>query len=189
MLMICRRLLDSDSLPSSFVPELTEAVKKGYNNRDKINPANRDAINPAKRDALNPAKRTEMVRTRTEMIRTRTWILCIAVVAAVSLAAGLFLMKQKTAKVTALITQEGEVLERIDLNGVAQGYSFTVRTRDGGFNTIEVQPGKIRVPEANCPDQICVHQGWSNGGMPIVCLPHELMITFEGSRELDAVTG
>lgn len=46
-----------------------------------------------------------------------------------------------------------------------------------GTNVIEVQSGKVRVSEADCPNQDCVDQGWiSNAGQQIVCLPHKLMV-------------
>lgn len=46
-----------------------------------------------------------------------------------------------------------------------------------GTNVIEVQSGKVRVSEADCPNQDCVEQGWiSNAGQQIVCLPHKLVV-------------
>ena len=46
-----------------------------------------------------------------------------------------------------------------------------------GTNVVEVQSGKVRVSEADCPNQDCVDQGWiSNAGQQIVCLPHKLMV-------------
>lgn len=46
-----------------------------------------------------------------------------------------------------------------------------------GTNVIEVQSGKVRVSEADCPNQDCVDQGWiSNAGQQIVCLPHKLVV-------------
>lgn len=46
-----------------------------------------------------------------------------------------------------------------------------------GTNVIEVQSGKVRVSEADCPNQDCVNQGWiSNAGQQIVCLPHKLVV-------------
>ena len=46
-----------------------------------------------------------------------------------------------------------------------------------GTNVIEVQAGKVRVSEADCPNQDCVEQGWiSKAGQQIVCLPHKLMV-------------
>ena len=46
-----------------------------------------------------------------------------------------------------------------------------------GTNVIEVQSDKVRVSEADCPNQDCVDQGWiSNAGQQIVCLPHKLVV-------------
>ena len=46
-----------------------------------------------------------------------------------------------------------------------------------GTNRIVVEPGRICVSEANCPDGICISQGWlSDQDVPIVCLPHRLII-------------
>lgn len=46
-----------------------------------------------------------------------------------------------------------------------------------GTNAIEVQAGKVRVSEADCPNQDCVEQGWiSKAGQQIVCLPHKLVV-------------
>ena len=46
-----------------------------------------------------------------------------------------------------------------------------------GTNVIEVQAGKVRVSEADCPNQDCVEQGWiSKAGQQIVCLPHKLVV-------------
>ena len=47
-----------------------------------------------------------------------------------------------------------------------------------GMNTIEVHAGKVRVVEADCPNQDCVEQGWvSKPGQQIICLPHKLVVT------------
>lgn len=46
-----------------------------------------------------------------------------------------------------------------------------------GTNVIEVQACKVRVSEADCPNQDCVEQGWiSKAGQQIVCLPHKLVV-------------
>lgn len=46
-----------------------------------------------------------------------------------------------------------------------------------GTNVVEVQSGKVRVSEADCPNQDCVDQGRiSNAGQQIVCLPHKLVV-------------
>ena len=45
--------------------------------------------------------------------------------------------------------------------------------------------------EADCPDQVCVRQGWvQDRTVPIVCLPHRLVIEIVGGEgELDGGAG
>ena len=82
------------------------------------------------------------------------------------------------------------VVEEIDLDRVSEPYSLPLE--DGsGRNTLWVERGRICVSEADCPDQICVNQGWiSNGAVPIICLPHRLMIEIvDGGGGLDGAAG
>jgi hypothetical protein len=54
---------------------------------------------------------------------------------------------------------------------------------------VEVDGGKIRMLKANCPEQICVKQGWiKDPGASIVCLPGEIIIHIDGPADVDAVT-
>ena len=91
----------------------------------------------------------------------------------------------------ARITQDGVLLEEIDLARVDRPYSFTLEY-GGGSNTVSVEPGRIRVSQADCPDQVCVKQGYiSDGTVPIVCLPHRLVIEIAGggAEALDGAAG
>lgn len=91
----------------------------------------------------------------------------------------------------ARITLDGKLVEEIDLSAVTEAYTFTVEGPGGFTNTIEVEPGRIRVREAGCPDQVCVGQGYiSDGTVPIVCLPNKLVIEITGGGDsLDAAAG
>ncbi len=87
---------------------------------------------------------------------------------------------------TAVVMQDGAVLRRIELDRVFAPYTFEV---GGAYtNTVSVEPGRICVSHADCPDKICVQRGWiSERGAPIVCLPNGLVIEIEGgSGDLDA---
>ncbi len=80
----------------------------------------------------------------------------------------------------AVITVDGREWDRVDLSAVAVGYETTVET-DLGWNTIRVEPGSIAVIDADCPGHDCVEQGAiTDGAIPIVCLPHRLVIQIEG---------
>ena len=91
----------------------------------------------------------------------------------------------------ARITLDGELVQEIDLSKVGRAYSFRLEDGDGGYNVISVEPGRIRVSEADCPDLVCVRQGWiADATVPIVCLPHHLVIEIVGGGEaFDAATG
>ena len=90
----------------------------------------------------------------------------------------------------ARITRDGVFVEEIDLSRVDEPY-FLVLEDERGKNTIQVERDRIRVSEADCPDQICVQQGFIvDGTVPIVCLPHRLMVEIgQGERNLDARAG
>ena len=114
------------------------------------------------------------------MIKTRTWVILIAAAAVVLAAASFFLLRSRSEGTVVQIIQDNTVIREIDLSRVSREYSFVVESPYGGSNTILVQPGRICVSEADCPDRICVKSGWhSDSAAPIVCLPHRLVIRIE----------
>ena len=125
------------------------------------------------------------------MLKTRTWIIVILFLLAGSAAASLFAAGKTAEGTTANVYLDGNCIRSIDLSAVKEGYSFEVEG-PCGTNRIAVEHGRICVESADCPDQICVHQGWiSNSAAPIVCLPNKLVIRVEGSApqaaEIDSV--
>ena len=92
----------------------------------------------------------------------------------------LYLNLGKGKGTVAVVSVDGEVLERIDLSKVRTPYDIPVSTPYGN-NTVHVEPGAISVTEADCPDHVCIYQGRLNGsGIPIICMPHRLVIEIEG---------
>ena len=94
-------------------------------------------------------------------------------------------------KITAEIYQNGELIQSISLDSVEEPYSFTITGNDGCYNEVEVRPGSIGIISANCPDKLCVHQGFIHSSLlPVTCLPNHLVIqirTEDNSSENDAV--
>ena len=123
------------------------------------------------------------------MRSTRFWVAVTAAVLALAALAAVLVHVLAPAGTVAEITVDGQVVERIDLSRVTEGYSFPVEG-PWGSNTVEVEPGRIRVSAADCPDQVCVRQGWvSDSASPIVCLPHRLVIQLTGGESgVDAVS-
>lgn len=125
------------------------------------------------------------------MNKSAKLILAALVLLAAGSAALLLLRPAGEEHPVARITLDGALVREIDLTGVDKPFFFTVEGPAGLTNTILVEPGRIRVSEADCPDQICVHQGFiSDGTTPIVCLPNKLIIQITGGGEaLDAAAG
>jgi len=91
----------------------------------------------------------------------------------------------------ARIYQNGTLTETVNLFGVAEPYYINLHS-EFGINVVAVEHGRIRILEADCPDGACVRLGWvSSGLMPIVCLPHRVIIELQANNDadIDAVVG
>lgn len=124
------------------------------------------------------------------MSKSAKIIFALLVLAAAVSGAFILLRGGGTEAPVARISRDGVVLEEIPLDQVEVGYSFVLED-ESGSNTVLVEPGRIRISQADCPDQICVNQGFiSDSTVPIVCLPHKLMIEIVGGGDgFDAAAG
>ncbi|MBQ6043089.1 MAG: NusG domain II-containing protein [Clostridia bacterium] len=89
---------------------------------------------------------------------------------------------------TAVVEYRGETVRVIDLDGVKEGYTFTV---SGDLEVvIEVSPQGIRFLSSPCPDKRCVEFGLlSKKGQVAVCMPAGISVRITGEGEYDGVTG
>ena len=114
----------------------------------------------------------------------------IAIIAVIFIAGviGSVIVLTSPAKSTVRILSDGEVIRTVDLNE-AEDTTFDVAYGDH-VNTVEIKDHRIRVLSADCPDKTCVNMRWlTSSAMPIVCLPHHLVIEFTDSDGgVDAVT-
>ncbi|MCI8303504.1 MAG: NusG domain II-containing protein [Lawsonibacter sp.] len=116
------------------------------------------------------------------------WV-AIGLVLVVAAAAALLFQSRSAPSPVARITRDGAVVEEIPLDQVAAPYTITLED-SLGTNLVQVERGRIRIAEADCPDQVCVNQGWiSDGTVPVICLPHRLVIEIRGGGELDGAAG
>ncbi|MCI9310900.1 MAG: NusG domain II-containing protein [Lawsonibacter sp.] len=122
-------------------------------------------------------------------MKTRV-ILFLLLAAVAASAAWLLLRDGDTDAPTARILRDGVLLEEIDLDQVDEPRSLVLED-ESGSNTVQVERGRIRISAADCPDQVCVKQGWISGGaVPIICLPHRLTIEIvDGGGDLDGAAG
>ena len=89
-----------------------------------------------------------------------------------------------------IVEIEGKVASEFDLSKDTAPVRFETKH---GFNVVEIENGKVRVSEADCPDLLCVHTGWrEHVGQVIVCLPHYFVVRIVGTQanagELDGFT-
>jgi len=93
---------------------------------------------------------------------------------------GLFVFKilDKSDQVIAVIIQNDQIIERIDLHKVKEPRIISVT---GNYhNMIKVENGRIRFEESDCPEQICVNTGWmTKFGDIAVCMPNKAIVTIE----------
>ncbi|WP_180371684.1 NusG domain II-containing protein, partial [Oenococcus oeni] len=55
-------------------------------------------------------------------------------------------------------------------------------TNGKAYNVVVATGKKVKIVEANCPDQICVqHAAIGKAGQSIVCLPHKLIVEIKSS--------
>lgn len=76
------------------------------------------------------------------------------------------------------IVQDNEVIYKFNLK-TAKNQTMKIEDKNGGYNIIEISDGRIRISDADCPDRICVNTEF----IPIVCLPHKLVIRYSYENE------
>ncbi len=125
-------------------------------------------------------------------LSNKTWLLILGGLLALSAAAAALLYARTPSGTVAVVTLDGAEVHRVDLSQVTESYELSFTGESGITDVVEVAPGKIRVLQADCPDQVCVRQGWIETGVaPIVCLPNRLVIEITGGPDagIDGVTG
>lgn len=109
--------------------------------------------------------------------KTLFFVILFAALALVS--GAYYLLSGGQPGVTANVYVDGELVESFDLTAAAVPYEVAVTT-GYGTNVVRVSHGAVEVASADCDEQVCVNQGAIHDGLlPIVCLPHHLVIEIE----------
>ena len=113
-------------------------------------------------------------------------ILAVLVLAVVASGAWIFFGKSSADNPRVVIEVDGEVYASYDMDEVTG--IIPISTPNGGENRLWVQEDLVFMDDANCPDQTCVKQGViKDSTVPIVCLPHKVIVRIEGGESgLDA---
>ncbi|MCR4637862.1 NusG domain II-containing protein [Ruminococcus sp.] len=111
---------------------------------------------------------------------TKTFKLLIAAIALIFTASviAIILGMKKSDSTDVEIVQNNKIIYRLDLSK-EENRTIRVKSSDGGWNDIKIENGEISIIDADCPDKTCVKTGiLRSESVPIVCLPHKLVIRF-----------
>lgn len=112
--------------------------------------------------------------------RVRILLIVVAVIFLAGVAGSFFVRNSPQGQVVQVV-QDGKVLYTFDLSNQD---NRTIQVEyDGRSNCIQIQDGRIRMMEADCPDHTCIQMGWLDSAAPIVCLPNHLVIQFASSQD------
>ncbi len=105
------------------------------------------------------------------VMKKKDWILAGAVLglAVIWLLIRTFFWNEKGERVQ--VTVDGEIYGEYSLNE-----DKTIKINE--TNVLRIRDGSAKMTEADCPDQICVHQRKiSKDGETIICLPNKVVVT------------
>ncbi len=111
---------------------------------------------------------------------------------AVLMTAGVLLFLQKSGEdgPAEVVVYQGR--ERIASFPLEEERTEEFLSPEGGRNVLVIAEGRARIQEADCPDGLCIRQGWiSRDGQTLTCLPNQLQVIIEGGEQqnLDEITG
>jgi hypothetical protein len=100
-------------------------------------------------------------------------IICLAII--------IFMNITKIEGSKLIITVDGVVYDTLDLN---IDTTFTIKGKDGAYNTFEIKDGYVAMLKASCPDKLCVHQKKIHyNSETIVCLPNKVVLQVASKDE------
>ena len=84
----------------------------------------------------------------------------------------------------------GEEVKRLTFTSSEEPYVYRLET-EHGLNVVEVVGNKVHLIEADCPDKLCIKQGFiEKTGEVIVCIPNKMVLEIKSDnldKELDGI--
>ena len=112
--------------------------------------------------------------------KKRNDILLILIVLIVALALWLFVHITADNGAWVVVSRDGQEIARYALD---EDQSINIAD-ESGTNLLVIAGGQADITEADCPDELCVHQPMiSKSGQTLICLPHKLIVSIEGGEE------
>lgn len=118
-------------------------------------------------------------------LKKKDWLLIVIIICVAGLA---FFLHEK-------IGGRGANCVTVKVDGTIQGVYSLAEDQEieinGGSNILVIKNQEANMKEADCPDQLCVHQKpVSKNHESIICLPNKVVVEVDSSEnsEFDAVT-
>ena len=90
---------------------------------------------------------------------------------------------------SAQVVVNGQVVQTVSPDDLARSGHFELEANELHYE-IEYADGRIRISEANCPDQVCVQTGWvSRFGEVAACVPGNLILSVNPGPQSSEVSG
>jgi hypothetical protein len=104
----------------------------------------------------------------------------VVILAAVALVVVFWIVMHRTPGTLAVVQVDGKVVATVDLT-LREVQTLRITGVVGPLVIVADGKGSIRVAEATCPDQICVHTIPARSpGDQVICVPNHMVITIEG---------
>lgn len=86
----------------------------------------------------------------------------------------------------ATVSVDGSVLHEMDQDTLLAGGNFEFESY-GYHYIVSYMDGRVRIDEADCPDQVCVLTGWlGRNGQITACVPGHVLLKIEGNLLMDS---
>lgn len=107
----------------------------------------------------------------------------LIIITLASSAAALLSTSRKFDNLYVNIEVDGKPYKKVPLNNHTE--KIKVKTKLG-TNIIDIANGKVHIEEADCPDKICIKDGFiSKPGQILVCLPNKVVVQIIGQDNKD----
>jgi hypothetical protein len=114
-------------------------------------------------------------------------ITALVILAAITLVVVFWIIMHRTTGTLAVVQVDGQIVATVDLTS-PEPRTLHIAGLVGPLVVVADGKGSIRVSEATCPDQICVHTVPARSpGDQIICVPNHMVITIEGKGAVDAL--
>lgn len=118
---------------------------------------------------------------------TKKSLLIILVILAVLIIFSVIFYRTRRSGNTVVITHNGKTYGTYP---ISEDKVIRIKDSQGKLtNTVVIADGEVYMKSADCPDQICVHQGHkSKDGESITCLPNKVVVEVKGNDRSDMDT-